>query len=63
MDAANQIIVSIRETLKEKWVELFTDPNQFQTKERALDLLQDRSEYQKYKKKSSLLLNKKNLSD
>lgn len=63
LDAANQVIVSIRETLKEKWVDLFTDTNQFQTKERALELLQNRSEYESFKKKSSRLLNKKKLTE
>lgn len=39
LDAANQVVVSLREDLKQKWVETFTRVQEFDTKEKALDNL------------------------
>lgn len=36
MDAANYVIISIREELKETWIEIFSSHNRFNTKEDAL---------------------------
>lgn len=39
LDAANHVIISIREELKENWIEKFSDPKEFSSKEMALEKL------------------------
>ncbi|MGI9250181.1 MAG: hypothetical protein ACR2PR_03160 [Pseudohongiellaceae bacterium] len=47
-DAANQVIVSIREELKTNWVEIFGGPSNFPDKKTALKNLKEVTEFQKY---------------
>lgn len=39
LDVANHVIISIREELKENWIEKFSDPKEFSSKEMALEKL------------------------
>ena len=41
LDAANYVIVSIREALKQNRIQMFTDPKQFSTRDQALQALSD----------------------
>ena len=41
LDAANCVVVTVREVLKQNRVQMFTDPDQFSTRDRALQTLSD----------------------
>ena len=41
LDAANHVVISIREELKRNWIEKFSNPSDFSTKEEALQNLRD----------------------
>lgn len=45
LDAANQVIVAIRETQKREWIRLFKDPTEFRSAEFALEKLKSRPEF------------------
>ncbi len=45
LDVANQVIVSIREECKEAWIEIFSDPTMFKTRDSALAQLKKRPEF------------------
>ena len=49
LDAANFVITSIREELKSNWIKVFTNPDEFDTKEKALQKLQDAPEFNERK--------------
>ncbi len=51
IDAANQVLISIREDLKANWIKLFTNPFDFQTKESALIKLTEAKEFSLQKDK------------
>lgn len=46
LDAANIVIVSLREELKKKWIETFTNISDFKTKEMALEQLLAKENFQ-----------------
>lgn len=62
LDAANQVIVAIREEQKMKWVELFTKANEFPTRKAALEKLLQVKEFAERKKAVSEQMTKKALS-
>ena len=45
LDAANHVVISIREELKRNWVEKFSNPSDFSTKEKALQKLRDANQF------------------
>lgn len=45
LDAANHVIVAIRETQKREWIKLFKDPKEFSSAELALEKLKSRPEF------------------
>ena len=49
LDAANHVIISIREELKENWIEKFSDPDEFSTKEIALEKLERTNEFEQHR--------------
>jgi hypothetical protein len=49
LDAANYVIISIREELKKKWIIKFSNPEEFSSKEEALTKLKNASEFEKHK--------------
>ena len=49
LDAANHVVVSIREELKRNWITKFTNPDDFPNKKAALEMLKNVSEFGKYK--------------
>lgn len=51
LDIANHVIIHIREELKENWIQKFTNPAEFSTKQDALQKLQDANEFNQYSKK------------
>ncbi len=61
MDVANQVILFVREQLKENWIQLFTDVNQFQSKEKALVQLQSRNEFDIFMGKTVSLMHRENI--
>ena len=48
LDAANYVVTSIREELKQNWIQKFTNPAEFSNKEQALDKLQKTKEFNQY---------------
>ncbi len=56
LDAANLVIITVRERLKEKWIEKFRDSACFRTEADALKALKGRPEWAKFGKKASSLL-------
>jgi len=61
LDAANQVIVSIREEFKRKWISKFTNPAEFQTREQAIDRLLKVNEFNIFKKKVDVNVNLRNV--
>ncbi len=61
LDIANQVIVSIREDFKEKWIEIFTDVAKFKSKENALVQLDQITEFDTFKKRVSGKTSQKSL--
>lgn len=61
IDAANQVIISIREDLKKNWIEIFTNPNDFRTKESAIKKLTEAEEFLSHKKVISNTIHKKEI--
>ena len=51
LDVANHVIIHIREELKENWIQKFTNPAEFSTKQDALQKLQGANEFGQYSKK------------
>ncbi|MBT3388587.1 MAG: DUF4435 domain-containing protein [Desulfobacula sp.] len=49
LDAANYVIISIREELKKNWITKFSNPEEFSSKEKALTKLKNTSEFEKHK--------------
>ena len=49
LDAANLVIISIRESVKSKWVDIFTNPMEFRTKDEALQKIINLSNYSAFK--------------
>lgn len=45
LDAANMVIIGCREEMKKKWIEIFSDVGNFDTKEKALAQLHQRDEF------------------
>ncbi|MFB3787373.1 MAG: hypothetical protein ACE15F_13495 [bacterium] len=62
MDAANQVILFVREKLKENWIQLFSHLDQFLTKEAALEQLRMRKEFDIYKSKAVCLVDEQNIA-
>lgn len=48
LDVANHVVIHIREELKENWIQKFTNPVEFSTKEEALRRLQKANEFSVY---------------
>ncbi|MCD4783598.1 MAG: hypothetical protein K8T10_07180 [Candidatus Eremiobacteraeota bacterium] len=59
MEAANMVIVNIREECKESWVRLFTCLEEFDTKEKAIHKLDSIEKFTEQRKRISKLLSKK----
>ena len=55
LDAANYVIVSLREDFKRKWVENFSNPSEFPNEESALDRLTEMSEFKAFSARVSQL--------
>ncbi|MDE2741477.1 MAG: hypothetical protein OXI58_07820 [Gemmatimonadota bacterium] len=51
LDVANHVVIHIREELKENWIQKFTNPEEFSTKEDALRKLQKANEFGLYSNK------------
>ena len=49
LDAANHVIISIREELKRNWIETFSNPNEFSSKEIALEKLKCANEFEQHR--------------
>ena len=49
LDAANRAVTSIREELKQNWIENFTNPAEFPNKAAALDKLKDADEFARHR--------------
>lgn len=49
LDVANYVVTSIREELKRNWIQKFSNPEEFQTKEMALDKLKNTKEFGQYR--------------
>ena len=49
LDVANHVIISIREDLKEKWIEIFSNPDDFSSKEIALEKLNQANEFDQHR--------------
>ena len=49
LDAANHVIISIREELKRNWIETFSDPDEFSSKEIALEKLKRANEFEQHR--------------
>ena len=49
LDAANHVIISIREELKRNWIEKFSNPDEFSSKEMALEKLKDANEFEQHR--------------
>lgn len=49
LDAANQVIVSIREELKRNWIQKFTNPSDFGSREQAVGNLRAANEFETFK--------------
>ncbi|MCX7047681.1 MAG: hypothetical protein NTX50_19625 [Candidatus Sumerlaeota bacterium] len=62
LDTANQVIIEIRERLKQNWIQLFENPAQFKTKNEALSLLTRRPEWEHFQSRVSQSLIEKNIS-
>jgi len=62
IDAANQVIISIREDLKKNWIELFSDPVEFKTKESAIAKLTGAKEFIECEKKVCRSVQKEELT-
>lgn len=61
MAAANRVIVSVREQLKRKWIELFTEPSQFPNAESALKKLLDNKAFTDFNGRVSSLISRSSL--
>jgi hypothetical protein len=48
LDAVNHVIVSIREELKQNWIQKFKNPSDFKTREQAIGRLQSANEFQTF---------------
>lgn len=49
LDAANHVVISIREELKTRWIEKFSNPADFSTKEKALQRLRDANQFNQHR--------------
>jgi hypothetical protein len=49
LDAANHVIVSIREELKRNWIQKFTNPSDFESREQAVGNLRAANEFETFK--------------
>ena len=49
LDAANHVVISIREELKRNWIEKFSNPADFSTKEKALQRLINANQFGQYR--------------
>ncbi len=49
LDAANHVVISIREELKRNWIEKFSNPNEFSSKEMALKKLKRANEFEQHR--------------
>ena len=49
LDAANHVVISIREELKRNWIEKFSNPDEFSSKEMALEKLKDANEFEQHR--------------
>lgn len=61
LDVANRVVVHIREELKTKWVETFSNPADFGTKGQALERLRAVKAFTDRKKKLSQLVSTRNI--
>lgn len=49
LDAANHVVISIREELKRNWIEKFSNPDDFPTKEGALRKLKEANQFDQHR--------------
>ena len=49
LDAANHVVTSIREELKRNWIQKFSNPSHFSSKERALQKLKSANEFDQHR--------------
>ncbi|NQU64386.1 MAG: hypothetical protein HQ517_08920 [SAR324 cluster bacterium] len=49
LDVSNRVITSIREELKRNWIQIFTNPAEFNSKESALNKLKSASEFEAHR--------------
>ena len=49
LDVANYVVISIREKLKEKWIKKFSNPNQFENQESALEKIKSENKFYSHK--------------
>ena len=49
IDAANHVIVTIREELKRNWIQKFSNPSDFKTREQAVETLRTANEFETFK--------------
>ena len=61
IDTANQVIISVREELKKKWIELFTNPQEFKSKRYAIEKLTKAKEFPNHKGKVSKIVDRKEI--
>lgn len=62
LDAANLVIIQIRERLKEKWIEIFTKIEEFENKESALQKLINSPDFRTKKSSVPQILRKDNIA-
>lgn len=48
LDVANHVVISIREELKRNWIEKFSNPDEFSSKEMALEKLKRANEFEQH---------------
>lgn len=63
LDAANLVIISIREDLKHRWIKRFGDSDLFSTEGEALSALKARPEWCKFGRKAGRLMGESTLRD
>ncbi len=61
MENANRVIVSVREQLKRKWIELFTEPSRFPDAESALRKLLENEAFTDFNGRVSRLISRSSL--
>ena len=63
MDIANMVIISIREDMKKKWIECFTNPDEFDTEVNSMEKLLRKHELECFKSKVNQKLSSDYIKD